>query len=94
MPRPRGKRHILFSAEVTYFKPQGIPLRQLETVEISAEELEVLRLKHITKYSQEECAQKMKTSQSTIQRLLSSGMQKVSEALTSGKAIRIEKPNQ
>ncbi len=37
MPRPRHYKKISFDPEVTYFKPRGIPLRDLEEVEISFE---------------------------------------------------------
>lgn len=91
MPRPRGRRHIQFFPEIVYFKPRGVPLRTLQTVTLTYEELEVLRLKNVQNLSQHECAEKMKTSQSTIQRLLTSGMQKVSQALTQGMAIQINR---
>ena len=91
MPRPRLNRRIRFNPNVTYFKPQGIPMRFLETVELSAEELEALRLKNLKDLDQTECAEMMKTSQSTFQRILSSAYKKITEALVSGKAIKITK---
>jgi predicted DNA-binding protein (UPF0251 family) len=72
-------------------KPQGVPMRFLEMVELTTEEAEALRLKNIKKLTQTECAKKMKTSQSTFQRILSSAYKKVSEALINGKAIKIVK---
>ena len=90
MPRPRLRRLIRFNPHVTYFKPQGIPLRHLEVVELSMEETEALRLKNVHRLNQTECAKKMKTSQSTFQRILTSAEQKVSQALISGQAIKIK----
>lgn len=90
MPRPKLNRYIKFSPHVTYFKPQGVPLRFLEEVRLSLEEMEAVRLKNVERLEQTEAAEKMKTSQSTFQRLLSSANQKISEALTKGKAIRID----
>ena len=89
MPRPRLCRHVRFCPEVSYFKPQGIPLRQLEVVELLAEELEALRLKNREGLDQSEAAEEMKTSQSTFQRILASAYGKVTEALVEGKAIKI-----
>jgi len=66
-------------------------MRDLETVELSKEEVEALRLKNIEDLDQIECAKLMKTSQSTFQRILSSAYKKVSIALVTGKAIRIVK---
>jgi len=90
MPRPRLRRRVKFSPSVTYFKPRGVPVRDLEVVELSAEELEALRLKNIEKLDQIECAKKMNTSQSTFQRILVSAYEKVSKAMVEGCAIRIQ----
>lgn len=89
MPRPRLCRKINFNPNVRYFKPQGIPLRELDEVELTLEEMEALRLKNISDLDQNESAEKMKTSQSTFQRILSSAYAKVSDALINGKAIKI-----
>ncbi len=89
MPRPRGYRKVCFCPCVTYFKPQGVPLRELKVIELTAEETESLRLKNIKNLSQTECAEKMKTSQSTFQRILSSAYKKLSRAVIEGKAIKI-----
>jgi uncharacterized protein len=91
MPRPRLCRCIRFQPEVDYFKPRGVPMSCLQITTLTLEEVEALRLKNIENLSQVECAQKMKTSQSTFQRILSSAYRKVSEALINGQAIRIEK---
>ncbi|HRZ30334.1 MAG TPA: DUF134 domain-containing protein [Candidatus Paceibacterota bacterium] len=89
MPRPRLCRRVKFNPSVKYFKPQGIPLRDLEEIELTLEELEALRLKNIESLDQVEAAKKMKTSQSTFQRILASAYKKITEALVEGKAIKI-----
>ena len=91
MPRPRLCRRIMFNPDVTYFKPQGVPMRFLEVIELTAEEVEALRLKNIKDLDQIECAKLMKTSQSTFQRILSSANKKVARVLIEGKAIKIIK---
>ncbi|MFH1367201.1 MAG: DUF134 domain-containing protein [Patescibacteria group bacterium] len=91
MPRPRLCRRIRFNPRVTYYKPQGVPLRHLEIVDLSLEEMEALRLKNILNLEQTEAAEKMKTSQSTFQRILSSAYHKIAEALINGRAIAIIK---
>ncbi len=91
MPRPRLCRRIEFNPNITYFKPQGVPMRELEMVELTAEEVEALRLRNIGELEQEEAAKKMNTSQSTFQRILSSAYKKITEALIEGKAIKIIK---
>lgn len=89
MPRPRLNRRIYFNPDVTYFKPQGVPMSILDVVELSLEETEALRLKNIEKLDQIECARIMNTSQSTLQRILSRAYNKVSDAIINGKAIKI-----
>ncbi|MCK4355085.1 DUF134 domain-containing protein [Candidatus Parcubacteria bacterium] len=89
MPRPRLYRRIGFNPNVTYFKPQGVPMRFLEVIELTAEEAEAMRLKNIKDLDQLECAKKMNTSQSTFQRILSSAYKKITEAIIQGKAIKI-----
>jgi len=91
MPRPRLCRRIRFRAKADYFKPRGIPMRNLEIISLTHEEVEALRLKNVQNLDQNEAAQKMNTSQSTFQRILSSAYKKVSEAVVKGKAIKIDK---
>lgn len=90
MPRPRLCRRIRFNPNVTYFKPQGVPMRDLEVVELTTEEVEALRLKNVKDLDQVGCAKMMKTSQSTFQRILSSAYKKITQALIEGKAIKIK----
>lgn len=89
MPRPRLCRKIEFNPSITYFKPQGVPIRELEIVQLTAEEIEAYRLRHINELEQQEAADKMCTSQSTYQRILYSAYKKIADALINGKAIKI-----
>jgi predicted DNA-binding protein (UPF0251 family) len=90
MVRPRLKRRIRFRPEATFFKPRGIPMRALEIVELTKEEMEALRLRHLKDLEQEEVAKRMDTSRTTVQRILNSGYKKIITALTKGRAIEIE----
>lgn len=91
MTRPLKPRRILFDPSVVYFKPRAVPLSELEEVDLNVDELEALRLCDLKDLKQEEAAKKMKISQSTLQRILTSARKKVAEALIRGKAIRIKK---
>ena len=90
VPRPKLKRKVHFNPDVTYFKPRGIPLKELEEVILSADELEALRLKNFLDLDQNDAAKKLGVSQPTFHRTLLSANKKVTEALIKGKAIRIE----
>jgi len=89
MPRPRLCRKTEFNPNITYFKPQGVPMRELDVVELSIEEIEAYRLRHINDMEQQIAADKMHTSQSTYQRILYSAYKKIADALINGKAIKI-----
>ncbi len=91
MPRPRLFRKVSFNPKITYFKPQGVPMRLLESIELTSEEVEALRLKNVKNLNQNQCAKIMKTSQSTFQRILISAYKKISNAIINGKAIRVIK---
>ena len=90
MPRPRLCRRVHFNARANYFKPQGTPMINLEVVELSAEEVEALRLKNVKDLGQVEAAKKMRVSQPTFGRTLDSAYKKIAKALIYGKAIKIE----
>jgi predicted DNA-binding protein (UPF0251 family) len=87
MSRPRRKRFINYLPAITYFKPRGVFLADLEEVELGFDELEALRLCDFEKIDQVEAAKKMKISQSTLQRTLVAARAKIAEALIKGKAI-------
>jgi uncharacterized protein len=90
MVRPRRCRKIGFRARTTHFKPQGVPMRHLEEVVLTKEEMEAVKLKDFDGLEQTEAAKKMKTSQSTFQRILFSARAKIAEAIVEGKALKIE----
>lgn len=90
MARPSIPRHIGFVPGVVFFKPAGVPLRDVEVVLLGLEELEAIRLKDAKGYDQETCAQHMRVSRPTFQRILQGARRKVAIALTQGKAIRVE----
>jgi len=93
VPRPPKPRWVNFIPNVTYYKPAGVPMAQLEEVRLSLEELEALRLKDLEGLDQNACAERMKLSQSTFQRILSGARVKLTRAIVEGKAIRIEGGN-
>ena len=90
MPRPRSCRYIRFKPRATFFKPRGIPSRDLEEVILTVDELEALRLVDAEDLDQIEAAKKMEISQSTLQRILVKARQKVAQGLVEGKAVKIE----
>jgi predicted DNA-binding protein (UPF0251 family) len=90
MPRPKKCRFVQREPGVTFFKPQGVPLRVLEHALVTVDELEALRLADFLGMSHEEAAQQLKVSRPTVTRMLARAHQAIADALVNGKAIRIE----
>ncbi len=57
--RRRNPRWVTDMPEVEFFKPAGVPLRELEVMEITIEELEAIRLTDLEGLTQEEAAVQM-----------------------------------
>lgn len=93
MPRPTKCRRIQFEPDISYFKPAGIPLKELEEVILTFDELEAIRLKDLKGMTQDDASKAMGISQPTFHRLLASARKKVSEALVEGKAVRVSGGN-
>jgi predicted DNA-binding protein (UPF0251 family) len=83
-------RQIGFVPGVIYFKPAGIPLRDMEEVVVALDELESLRLADLQGLYQEKAAEQMKISRPTFARVVESARKKVADALINGKALRLE----
>ncbi len=90
MPRPENMREIETTPEVTWFKPTGIPMHELEEVILTFDEIEAVRLADAEGLYQEQIAEQMKVSRATVGRILTSARQKIADALVTGKAIRME----
>jgi predicted DNA-binding protein (UPF0251 family) len=93
MARPPRCRCVSQEPDVSYFKPRGIPLSQLEEVVVTVDEFEALRLADLDGLYQEEAAERMNVSRPTFGRIIDSAHRKVAEALVKSKALRIQGGN-
>lgn len=89
MARPVKERQISCVPAASYYKPVGIPLRDLEEVVLALDELEAIRLADLEGLYQADAAQKMGVSRQTIGNILDSAHRKLADALLNGKALRI-----
>lgn len=89
MPRPKRCRRVCFDPNYKVFKPQGIPMSELSSVEMGLDELEALRLSDVEDLSQADAAKRMDVSQPTFNRILSGARAKVAKALTEGVALKV-----
>jgi len=74
-----------------YFKPVGVPLRELEEVVLEREEVEALKLSKVDELDQKVAAESMGISQATFARIMAKANRKVAEAICEGKAIKLLK---
>lgn len=89
MPRPLKCRHVACDVSVVYFKPQGIPMRELTEIELTLDEMEALRLADVEEMYQADAALQMGVSRQTFGNIITRAHKKVATALLQGKALRI-----
>lgn len=90
MPRPKRSRHVDCPPVATYYKPQGIPMVELEEALLSVDEFEAIRLVDGEGLGRDDVAERMSVSKPTLCRILASARSTVASALASGKALRID----
>lgn len=88
--RPKRKRLIGFNPEITYFKPAGVPMRDLLEEVLLLDEVEAIRLADLDDLDQEEAAGKMGISRITFLRILHTAHKKIADSLIYGKAIKMK----
>ena len=88
MPRCKKQRCCRLLENERIFKPTGIPLSEMEIIDIEIDEIEAVRLCDYEGKSQIETAEIMGISRGTVQRLLNSGRRKILDGLLHLKAIK------
>jgi predicted DNA-binding protein (UPF0251 family) len=88
MPRPKKPRFVSGYPTLTAFIPEGVPVTG--EVFLSVEELEAIRLSDFESLDQESAANLMEVSRQTYGRILAQARSIISEALVTGKALKIE----
>jgi len=91
--RPQKDRIVAFNPDISYFKPRGIPMMDLEEVCLTVDECEALRLSDLLDLSHEDGGKQMGVSRATFGRILQKARSCVADALINGKAINIEGGN-
>jgi predicted DNA-binding protein (UPF0251 family) len=93
MVRPQKDRLVRIDPQASYFKPQGIPMSDLEQIQLTVDELEALRLADFLDMSHEEAGRQMEVSRATFGRIVEQARRIVADALIHGKAISVEGGN-
>lgn len=87
MPRPRKCRKVCRLPIADVFEANGAGT---ETVVLTVDEYECIRLVDYQGFSQEQCAEYMQVSRATVQLICDRARNKIASALVNGYTLRIE----
>lgn len=90
MPRPQKMRKVCCLPNNNHFGPLGIPVDKVNIVNMTIDEYETIRLIDLDKLTQEECANQMNISRTTVQSIYDVARKKIAESLVNGKILWIE----
>ena len=88
--RPEKPRRIRGPARITRFKPQGVPLADLDEIVLRLDGLEALRLADVEGLYQDAAAATMGVSRATFGRILTAARHALATAVVEGRSLRIE----
>lgn len=90
MPRPRKWRRVCGLPESNRFGPLDSQSDVVNAVNMTVDEYETIRLIDLEGFTQEECANQMDISRTTVQGMYNSARKKLAESLVNGKVLWIE----
>ena len=90
MARPKNSRRVERAPGATFFTPCGVPLTEAETVTLTVEGLEALRLSDLEGLNASDAAGRCGVSRHAYGRTLAEARRTVAEALVKGRILRIE----
>jgi uncharacterized protein len=88
--RPTQCRNVLDVPRITCFSPDGVYAGELQSIVLSVDELEAIRLADKEGLYQAEAAMRMNVSRPTFGRILETAHKKVAEAIVDGKKLCIQ----
>lgn len=90
MSRPMKWRNVCDLPEQNRYGPLGSPVDSENSVNMTVDEYEAIRLIDLEGFSQEECAAQMKVARTTVQGIYAEARKKLAESLVNGKVLFIE----
>ena len=90
MPRPRKWRKVCDLPDNNRFGPLGSSADSENAVIMTVDEYETIRLIALERFTQEECADQMDISRTTVQGMYSEARKKLAESLVNGRVLTIE----
>lgn len=89
MPRPKKCRRVCDYPQTSAFVPADMPM-QKESIILTIEEYETIRLIDKEGFSQEQCGDFMQIARTTVQQIYASARKKLADVLVDGLPLRIE----
>ncbi len=90
MARPKKSRKVCTPPQMKGYRPFGIPMCDIETVRLTFEEYESLKIVEYDRLSQDEGAKQMHISRPTFTRIYNKALKTIAKAFVEGKAIEID----
>ncbi len=90
MPRPRKWRKVCCLPNSSRFGPLDFAADAANAVRMTVDEYEAIRLIDMDGFTQEECANQMNISRTTVQGIYDEARRKLAESLVNGKVLWIE----
>lgn len=87
MARPQKCRRICREPKFAKFSPDGI--NNAETVSLSTDEFETIRLVDYEKQTHEQCARQMEISRTTVTEIYESARAKIADCIVNGRRLII-----
>ncbi|MEI6758132.1 MAG: DUF134 domain-containing protein [Chlorobium sp.] len=88
--RPTNCRSVEDLPKITCFRPEGVPQKELQSILLTIDELEAIRLADKEGLYQADAAIRMNVSRPTFGRILEAAHKKVADAIVDGKKLCIE----
>lgn len=93
MPRPQRCRRICSLPSAGEFVPTGTDSQPADTVIMSIDEYEVIRLIDLVGLTQEQCAAQINVARTTVTGIYDTARYKIADAIVHGKRLLIEGGN-
>ncbi len=90
MARPRKRRRICALPQNNRFGPLGQSAELVDSIVMTVDEFETIRLIDLEGFQQEECAQQMNVARTTVQGIYMDARRKLAEALVHARPLVIE----
>jgi predicted DNA-binding protein (UPF0251 family) len=90
MPRPQRCRHVCALPQSDKFGPEGVDRSNIDTIIMTIDEYEVIRLIDLVGLTQEQCAAQIHVARTTVTGIYETARRKLADALVHGKNLLIE----